>query len=187
MKRRVFLGLALPEEVRSALVLEQFFLPLPRRVEAEEFHLTLVFLGEVEDGVLEAAHEGFARLAAPAMTLALRGLGLFGGARPEAAWAGVAPSPPLTALQARAGRAAHVAGARLPERRFVPHVTLGRFAPPPPEDALRLERTVAARMGFAAGPWEAREMVLWESFPARKSGRYEELTRYPLGRSATSR
>ncbi len=177
---RAFLGLELPASLRAALAVQQFLLPLPRAVPPETMHLTLVFLGEQPDTVLEAAHEGLAALRPAGFDLALQGLGLFGGARPRAAWAGVAPSAPLAGLQARAAQAARRAGADLPHRRFVPHVTLGRFAPPPPAETMRLERAIAAGAGFAAGPWQVAEMVLWQSTPGPGGSRYDPLARYPF-------
>ena len=82
---RAFLGLDLPEDIRSALAVQQFLLPLPRRVDPDQFHLTLVFLGDCPPDRLEAAHEGFAALHATAFPLALQGLGLFGSDRPHSA------------------------------------------------------------------------------------------------------
>ena len=71
---RAFLGLDLPEEVRSALAVEQFLLPLPRKVDPGQMHLTLVFLGEVPDrkGLWLAAGAGDLDAAlAPALALVL--------------------------------------------------------------------------------------------------------------------
>ncbi|MCB6178835.1 RNA 2',3'-cyclic phosphodiesterase [Rhodobacter sp. Har01] len=177
---RAFLGLALPEAVRSALALQQALLPLPRRVAPETLHLTLVFLGEQPDAALEAAHDAFATLRVAAFPLSLQGLGLFGGARPRAAWAGVAPSGPLIGLQATAERAAHLAGIRLEHRRFVPHVTLGRFPPPDFAATARLERAVAEGFAFSAGPWMVQDMVLWRSHLGPRGARHDELARYPF-------
>ncbi len=175
---RAFLGLELPAGLRDALTVQQFLLPLPRRVDPADFHLTLVFLGEVPEAALEAAHEEFACLTVRGFDLELKGLGLFGGAAPRAAWAGLAPSPALDLLQQKAAGAARRAGIVIPHRRFVPHVTLGRFPPPPPAEAMRLERAIAAGAGFTAGPWQVRDMVLWQSTPGRAGHRYDELARY---------
>lgn len=176
---RAFLGLDLPGDIRSALAVQQFLLPLPRKVDPALMHLTLVFLGEVPEPALEAAHEAFAALKVAPFPLALQGLGLFGGDRPKVAWAGVAPSEPLMRLQARTEHAARAAGLAPEHRRFTPHVTLGRFPPPAFAQAATLERAVA-ETPFAAGPWAVQDMVLWRSHLSPKGPRYEELARYPF-------
>lgn len=177
---RAFLGIELPPALRGALQLQQFLLPLPRKVEPESLHLTLVFLGDCPEPALEAAHDGFTALHAPGMSLSLRGLGLFGKDKPRAAWAGVAASPELLRLQAKAETIARRAGCPVGTRKFLPHITLGRFPPPPAPDALRLERAVAMGTGFTAGPWEVTDLTLWQSHPGGKSLRYDVLATYPL-------
>jgi 2'-5' RNA ligase len=83
-------------------------------------------------------------------------------------------------LQRKIATAAMRAGVDLPARRFVPHVTLGRFRPPPPEDRMRLERAVAMQGGFRAGPVPVTDFVLYRSTLSRHGSRYDELARYPL-------
>lgn len=177
---RAFLGIALPDDIRSQLAVQQFLLPLPRKVTPEEFHLTLVFLGEVRPQVLEEAHDGFLTLRAPPLSLALQGIGHFGGERPRAVWAGVRPNDALDRLQARAERLARLAGCPVEHRKFVPHVTLGRFHPPPLAEALRLERAIVEHSGFVTRSWPVGELVLWESHLAVTAARYTVLARYPL-------
>ena len=177
---RVFLALPLPEVVLSALRVQQFLLPLPQAVDADGLHLTLVFLGEVQDWTLEAAHERFVECRVAPFDLRLQGLGLFGGAKPRAAWAGVAVSEPLARLQAKLEHAARGAGIAVEGRKFVPHVTLGRFTNVPPDEAMRLERAVALGGGFATAPWVVDRFCLYESHLSAKGSRYDELFAYDL-------
>ncbi|MDQ1849380.1 RNA 2',3'-cyclic phosphodiesterase [Gemmobacter fulvus] len=178
---RAFLALPIPEEVQSRLRLLQFLLPLPRRVPPDSFHLTLAFLDTQPDAVLEAVDDGMMALRAAPFALSLRGLGLFGGDKPRAVWAAVAEAPALIHLQAKVARVAAVAGVPVAARGFTPHVTLGRFAPPPPEQAMRLERAVVADQGFHAGPWLVEEIGLYASMPGAEGPRYDLLASYPLG------
>jgi len=177
---RAFLGIEIPPAQRGALTVQQFLLPLPRKVEPESFHLTLVFLGDCPDDTLQAAHESFETLHEPAFTLQLQGLGLFGKDKPHTAWAGLAPSPPLLRLQNKAETIARRAGCPIDGRRFTPHVTLGRFPPPAFPETARLERAVAMGGGFASDPWEVSDLVLWQSHRTGKGPHYEVLARYPL-------
>jgi 2'-5' RNA ligase len=176
---RAFLGIALPPEVRGALQVQQFLLPLPRKVEPESLHLTLVFLGDCPEPALDAAHDGYEALRETGFPLALQGFGLFGKDRPHCAWAGVVPSPPLMRLRSRVAGIARRAGCPVEARNYLPHVTLGRFPPPGDADRLRLECAVATTP-FSAGPWEVEEIVLWQSHAGRKGRWYAELARYPL-------
>ena len=177
---RAFLGLEIPPAVRGALTVRQFLLPLPRKVDPESFHLTLVFLGNCPDHALQAAHEGFEGLREPRFSLQMQGLGLFGKGNPHTAWAGVAPSPQLLHLQSKLETIARRADCPIDARRFTPHVTLGRFPPPPFAEIARLERTIAMDSAFRSDPWEVQEMVLWRSHLTAKGPHYEVLTRYPL-------
>ncbi len=178
---RAFLALELDEATRSALAVQQFLLPLPSRVSVENLHLTLVFLGEVPERRLEDAHEFFAAIRLPPFSLDFHAVGLFGGDRPRAAYAAIAPSEPLMRLQRKVESAARQAGIAVEGRKYLPHVTLGRFRPPGLEDTMRLERAVAEAGGFRAGPMPVSEFVLYESTLGRGGSRYDVLARYPLG------
>lgn len=177
---RAFLGIEIPPEVRGALQVQQFLLPLPRKVEPENLHLTLVFLGNCPEPVLEAAHEGFEALREAGFALELHGLGLFGKDKAHTAWAGIAQSSPLLRLQAKVETIARRAGCPIDARKFTPHVTLGRFTPPPPPDLARLESAIAMGAAFRAGPWAVEELVLWQSHLLAKGPHYQVLARYPL-------
>jgi RNA 2',3'-cyclic 3'-phosphodiesterase len=177
---RAFLGIELPPEVRGALTVQQFLLPLPRRVEPESFHLTLVVLGNCPEPALEAAHDSFSALRERGFPLHLQGFGLFGKDKPHSAWAAVAPSPALAHLQTKVETIARRAGCPIAARRFTPHVTLGRFPPPPFAETARLERAIAMGAGFRTDPWQVDALCLWQSHLIGKGPRYDLLMRYPL-------
>jgi RNA 2',3'-cyclic 3'-phosphodiesterase len=183
---RAFLGIDMPQAVRGACQVQQFLLPLPRKVDPDALHLTLVFLGNCPEPALEAAHEGFEALREPGFTLSLQGLGLFGKEKPHTAWAGLAPSGPLIRLQAKVETIARRAGCPIEARKFVPHVTLGRFPPPNLADTARLERAVAMGAAFRSDPWDVADLTLWRSHLTGKGPQYEVLARYPLAHDPPS-
>jgi 2'-5' RNA ligase len=178
---RVFVALEMPSDVESQLAVQQFLMPIPRKVERSQFHITLCYFGEMRDEALEALHERLMTFRVAPFEVALAGFGLFGKAKPNAVWAGVVPSEPLAHLQAKVEHAGRAAGADVPVRRFVPHITLGRFAAMKGEDAARLELAVVNGAGFRAGPWSVAEMVLYQSTLLPEGPRYDELMRYPFG------
>jgi 2'-5' RNA ligase len=93
----------------------------------EQWHVTLAFLGEVEDD--SALQEGLAVVASmhEPFELRLRGSGRFG---PRATWVGVAGQ--VDALRALARDVQDVcrdAGIELERRAYRPHLTVGRVDP----------------------------------------------------------
>lgn len=177
--RRVFLAIDLPDALRQQLVMAQFLLPLPRRVDPTLFHLTLVFLGDTGDDVLETLDAALQKQTSPAVPIALSGFDCFGGPKPRSAHALVRPDPSLIRLQSRLEATCRHAGARVEHRRFIPHITLGRFAPPPLPEAMRLERAlVSAPVPEQA--FLANDVTLYQSHLAAKAPWYEPLARYPL-------
>ncbi|MGL4319483.1 MAG: RNA 2',3'-cyclic phosphodiesterase [Paracoccaceae bacterium] len=177
---RAFLALGLPDQARRALAVQQFLLPLPRRVPPEDFHLTLCFLGDaVPDDSLQALHETLQSLRLRAIEITLQGIGHFGGAKPRAVFAAVRPDPVLDHLAAKLATGARRAGCTIPHTRFVPHVTLGRFTRLPPEDLPRLERAIVAGAAFRLDPFRVTELTLYAS-TLGDPPRYDVLATYPL-------
>ncbi|MBN2906035.1 MAG: RNA 2',3'-cyclic phosphodiesterase [Rhodobacteraceae bacterium] len=179
---RAFVAIPLPEGIVAALGQVQATLPVARVVPAENLHLTVVFLGEVDDALLEEVHLAFCALRAEAFALTLDGLGMFGGATPRLVHAGLADSAPLRHLHARLEQAARSAGVEIAHRRYVPHVTLA-YLNPRKTDLPRLERAVAAGAGFRAGPFTVTGFSLYQSDLGRHGARYGELAHYPLNAS----
>jgi RNA 2',3'-cyclic 3'-phosphodiesterase len=174
---RTFLALDIPATVRAHLAVQQFLLPLPHTVPPETFHITLAFLGEVPDAVLEGVHDALLGLRVAAFDLRLHGLGHFGHAKPRSVHACVMPSDALSRLQAKVAHLARRAGAVIPAASYVPHVTLGRFHVPTAEIIMRLERAIAESGGFRTEPFAVREVILYQSHPGP---RYDVLATYPL-------
>lgn len=177
---RVFFGLEIPAPQRSALAVQQFLLPLPRAQDPQDFHLTLVFLGDLPENRVEEAHLVAETLRLPAFDLTIADLGLFGGDKPRVAWAGLQPCEPLMRLQAKLDHALRQAGFTPDSRRYAPHVTLGRWSQAlPPDQAMRLERAVATTR-FDLPPFRVTEFALFQSLPGVKQGHYPVLATYPL-------
>ncbi len=173
---RAFLALPLPDPLRDRLALVQHRLPLPRPVDAEAFHITLAFLDAQPEPVLQDLHLGLDMLRLPAPVLRLAGLGTFGGATPDNVHVLIAPEPRLIALQAKVARAVRSCGIRLPARRFVPHVTLGRGA----VDPVPLARAMAAVGAVTSDPWVAETLILYRSTLLKSGPAYDPLACYAL-------
>ncbi len=169
---RLFIAICLPAEARRRLARAARALIERgggRATREENFHLTLVFLGETEnlDGAQRALH---AVQSAP-FSLTVSGLGRFG----DVYWAGVEPSPALTALQARLACALGAEGFALERRPFTPHLTLCRgFRPTAAFDPEKTARAMGA-LEFSVD-----RICLMQSHRVQGVLTYTELTAQPL-------
>lgn len=178
---RLFVAIAMPEDVADRLAAVMGGLDGARWVDPDDLHLTLRFVGEVGRVAAADLAAALSSLHVPAFGLRLSGFGHFGsGRRVRTLWAGVEPQPVLELLQGRVEAAARRAGQPAESRRFVPHVTLARPNGAVAEDAVALWE--ALRSPFAAGPFEVREAVLFESFLGRDGPHYERRLAVPLER-----
>ncbi|HUP97045.1 MAG TPA: RNA 2',3'-cyclic phosphodiesterase [Usitatibacter sp.] len=131
--------------------------PVPR----DNIHLTLAFLGELDDE--RAAVAATVSVKFRSFQLSLDRLGSFRRAR--VSWAGSAQAPQaLMKLESGLVGTLRDLGFALEERPFAAHVTLLR----------KIERTLAAEP-IEAIAWNVREVTL----VASRAGRYEVIERWP--------
>ncbi|MBP1804809.1 RNA 2',3'-cyclic phosphodiesterase [Rubellimicrobium aerolatum] len=177
---RAFLAIPIPDPVRDALERVQEQLPFGRPADPEQLHLTLAFLGEQPDDLIQSAHEALEDLRFPAFVLQLQGLGTFGDRSPTALWAGVRDPAPAKALRDRILPALHGAGITLERTRFRPHVTLARLARTAPADHERLARFLSRWEAFPSPAFTVDSFALYRSTLRPSGAIHEELARYPL-------
>src|SRR5438034_1151779 len=127
---RTFLGVAISQGIRKRLsALEDDLteaVPGVKWVEPENLHVTLKFLGDVDDhelyAVYKTAQEAVAGLETFEMTVA--GIGAFPDlGRPRTIWAGVTQgTPELVAVHAALERAFTAQGYPREDRPYTPHI-----------------------------------------------------------------
>lgn len=185
---RAFVAIAVPPEVRDMLEATQAGLRIGKLVEPENFHLTLAFLAEQPETVLEDLHDLLTGIVAAPVDLDVTGLGTFGDLRPRSVHATVAPSEALADLRRKVRRAAREAGIELSHNRFVPHVTLARFGKGlDPGDLPDLQAWLSRRVARVAGAWRAEAYHLYSSHLDRAGPVYEVLADYGLSASTGGR
>lgn len=130
---RYFVAIPLPDDAKDRVVgVQPRDVPGMRRLRHGELHLTLHFLGEVDQGSLESLQSTLSSVEADAFTIDIRGVGTFPlDAEPQVMWAGVESCTELIALHHTVGAALTKAIGFRPEGRpYRPHVTLARFNTP---------------------------------------------------------
>ncbi|MBE1282513.1 MAG: RNA 2',3'-cyclic phosphodiesterase [Rhodobacteraceae bacterium] len=161
----------MPQDVAEALLRLQRRLGFGRPVPQDNLHLTLAFLDDQPEELLEDLHEELSTLRAAPFTIELAGLGVFGTAIHVPA----SDNPNLTALYDRITSACRRVGIPLQRRRFRPHVTLARLgkgqSPPP----LKTELS-----DFQIPALPVTQVALYHSILHPKGARHEELASYQL-------
>jgi RNA 2',3'-cyclic 3'-phosphodiesterase len=159
---RLFVGLTPPGEVvealRTTVAALREFAPDLRWTRPEQWHVTLVFLGEVSDDVVDELTPRLARAAArhPPLSLSLGGGGRFGH---RVLWTQVqGDRDGLRKLADSAGAAARRCGLPVERRRYRPHLTLARGNGK--ADMRPLVEQLATWQGL---PWVATQLQLVRS------------------------
>lgn len=126
--QRLFLALSLPEPVQAALAALAQPLPHVRWTPAEQLHVTLRFLGDVDSARIPALLERLYTIQVEPFLLPLEGVGAFPPKRPpRVLWAGLGNGHPrLHQLRKQVDEALLNAGLDFDVRTFHPHVTLAR-------------------------------------------------------------
>lgn len=125
---RLFIGLELPELLKSQLVWPRSGVEGARWQRDDQLHLTLAFVGDVSNKIAEDVDAQLASMTMIPFELELSGVGFFGKpAQPKALWAGVRDQAPIRHLHEKVSYAMERIGVDVDQRRFLPHVTLARF------------------------------------------------------------
>ena len=174
---RLFVALALPDDVAQGLLGLQSGVPGARWSSREQLHLTLRFIGEVDEPAAGEIDEALASISAPRFVLELKGVGAFGGKNPRALWAGAAPNEALIHLQRKIESAIQRLGFPAEERKYTPHVTLARLRATP---AGRVMDYIADHALYASGRFEITTFALFSSRLTSNGSIYVVEREYPL-------
>ena len=157
---RLFVALELPAAVRTRLALMAGGVPGARWQREDQMHLTLRFVGEVDERRGHDIDDALATVRAPAFTLELAGAGDFGGREPHALWAGVRSNSALIHLEKKVESALVRVGVDPETRKYTPHVTLARLRNAPRE---KVAEFIAHHSLYTSGPIAVDRFALFSS------------------------
>ena len=174
---RLFTGVEIPPDIAQALDLLRGGLPGARWISPENYHLTLRFIGDVDDMIAHEVASLLGRVRRGAFDLHLEGLTSFGGRKPRAVVATVAPEQALLDVQAEHERLMRRIGLEPEGRKYLPHVTLARLRTSSSRDVAEY---LAARGLFRTSPFRVSRIVLFSSRNSVGGGPYVVEASYPL-------
>jgi len=174
---RLFTALEIPKPVADSLATLRGGLQGGRWIDAENYHITLRFIGDIDDRTAHDVAMALAAIRRAPFTVTLDQLASFGGDKPRAIVVRARPEPALLEVQADMERLLRRLGAPPETRKFVPHVTLARLRGATPA-------AVASYLGlrgyFPPLRFPAARFVLYSSRDSVGGGPYIVEQDYPL-------
>jgi RNA 2',3'-cyclic 3'-phosphodiesterase len=174
---RLFTGVEIPSDVGQSLATLRGGLPGARWIDPENYHLTLRFIGDVDDLIAHEVASMLGRVKRGAFDLHFEGLTSFGGRKPRAVVAAVAPAQALLDVQSEHERLMQRIGLQPEGRKYTPHVTLARLRDSSSRDVAEF---LAARGYFRTAAFPVSRFVLFSSRASVGGGPYVVEASYPL-------
>ena len=185
---RLFVALDLTQEIRDALREPMEKLKLlaktARWTRPEGMHVTLKFIGHVDDTKLDAIRAALATMRSHApVEMRVRGMGFFPDERrPRVLWSGIEASANLALLAAGTERSLEPLGIPREDRAFTPHLTLARL-----KDSHGLNKLVQAAAEMKSrdfGSTRATQCHLFESVTKPSGAEYRKIESYAFVKGA---
>jgi 2'-5' RNA ligase len=175
---RLFTGLEIPSDLATDLSRLRGGLSGAHWIDAENYHLTLRFIGDIDESTAREVRSTLEKIRLPPFLVTIEGLSAFGSTKPRALIAKATPAPPLVELKAQQERLMRRIGIAPDPRKFIPHVTLARLRT---ATCAGVAEYLSARGYFFSRRFEAKRFVLFSSRGSTGGGPYVIEAAYPLG------
>jgi 2'-5' RNA ligase len=174
---RLFIAVTPPAEIRDLVVKTYSEIERARWVRKEQLHVTLRFLGELEEEAAATVRAALRAITSPALSLAIKQAGTFG--RPaRVLWCGLDPKEPISALAAEIDRVVVQAGLTEADKPFAPHLTVARFKNSPP---VMIRAWLERHREFETPAFPVEEFTLYQSKLSASGAEHSPLEIYRLG------
>ena len=177
--RRLFIAIDLPAAVKDRLGALCSSLPGAKWVKREQMHLTLRFIGEVDESGFEAIKTALIGVQSPPFAMHLEGVGQFPPkGKPRVLWVGVNAPPILIDLQRNITASLDTLDLPPQDHPFSPHITLARFKTPPAPEGIR--PFFAQHAAFKTEAFAVTSFILFSSVLTPQGSIYRHEAVYPL-------
>ncbi len=153
---RLFVGIPLPRDILQRLQLLAAGLEGARWISPENMHLTLRFIGEIDEYQVDDINDALSGIHDCAFELAISGVETFGrGHMVHTIWAAVGGGAALTHLQGKIESALVRSGLEPERRKYTPHVTLARIKKSPQG---KIAEWLTDHGGLNTPPFQSRQV-----------------------------
>jgi RNA 2',3'-cyclic 3'-phosphodiesterase len=174
---RLFVGIDPPDSIKSALLLLQGGISGVRWQRADQMHITLRFIGEVDRHIANDIAAHLLRIAHPGFDIQLRGVGTFDRRGSlHTLYAGVTPTESLHILHKKINHLLVQLGLEADPRAYVPHLTMARLNHGSGTPA----HFLVDHGALATGLFSVNDICLYESQLTRDRAHYSIVERYAL-------
>lgn len=182
---RAFIGIKIPEEITEKI--DSFSkeklknIKNIKRVEKENLHITLKFLGEIGEDEVERIKEELKKISFRKFEIKIKGLGVFPSiSNPKVIWIG-GESEKIQVLKREIDL--HIKNSQInikkeDDRPFVIHITIGRIKKEGEKESEKIKRLVKENPDF--GHFYAEEFILFQSVLTPDGPIYKVLEKFPL-------
>jgi RNA 2',3'-cyclic 3'-phosphodiesterase len=174
---RLFTALEIPDDAADAIAALRGGLPGARWTDPSDYHLTLRFIGDIDDRLARDIEDELADAGRGAINVVLNTINSFGGHDPHTLYLGATPSRPLSDLAAAHESLLRRLGLKPEKRKFTPHVTLARMRH---GSVLDIADYIASRGLIRPIHFKANRFVLYSARASIGGGPYVVEAAYPL-------
>ena len=159
---RLFIAIDFPDEIKDRLADICFGVWGAKWVPKEQMHLTIRFIGDVDEAGYHAVSSGLSDVNASRFSISLKGVGYFPPRnKPRVLWAGIEKNEMLMELRDFVESSLKESGIGPEERKFAAHITLARLSPNTPISAVT--DFLSANGLFSTGAVPVDEFHLYSS------------------------
>ena len=176
---RLFTAIRIPQAQKECLLATMGGLPQVRWQREDQLHLTLRFIGEVDEEKTEEIRLILSTIQFLPFSVRIKGVDIFGPARkPRMLWAGLENPAPVKALQEKITNTLRRLDLEPEDRKYKPHVTLARIKG---NNGDKLAQFLEHYATLALDPFAANEFVLFKSHLSHTGAQYQVIETYPAG------
>jgi 2'-5' RNA ligase len=175
---RLFIAIDLPEAIRLEVQGMGRSIANASPVAAEQLHLTLKFIGEVEGSRLLDIRNALTEVFIPNFSIALKGVGTFPPRGiPRILWVGVENGEHILPLRNSIDKTLAVINIPRDKKKYIPHLTIARLKNSP---IRQLQQFLAGNAFFQTAEFPVESFHLYSSRLTQKGAQHTLERSYPL-------
>ena len=178
---RLFTAIEIPEDIREELSHLKSSIENARWLSPKNYHLTLTFIGDIDETQVERIDTSLLKLSEPNFSLEITETGFFGHKKdPRILWAGIKHNESLNHLKNKVDVALDHAKIDFEHRHYTPHITLARMKNANPAE---IGSFMEEYNLFHSRKIEVNRFALYQSHLTNHGSQYEVIKTYPLSPS----